>query len=231
MTFKQLFSLALFTIFITTACNNSSSEYAPKAEFNTMADSVSYAIGFQNGSQIALQGFSDIDVENFFAGFKTGIGKEDSELGDANLQGLFNRFRTFLNDKIKLENLEEGKAFLAENRTKEGVIETPSGLQYKIIEEGTGKSPTSENKVSVRYEGTLIDGTVFDSNFDAAEPNEFVLGAVIPGWIEGVALMKEGATYEFYIPAELGYGENPRPGGAIQPNDLLIFTIELIEVK
>ncbi len=230
MKFKHLFSLAIASGMVAMACSNSNTDYSPNSSLNTMEDSVSYAIGFQNGSQLNSQGFPDIDVENFLAGFNAGLTKEDSELKDVNLQQLFTRFSTYLMDKIKLENQEEAKAFLAENKTKEGVMETASGLQYKVIVEGTGAQPTAADTVIVHYEGTLIDGTVFDSSYDG-EPAEFLLGAVIPGWIEGVALMKEGATYMLYIPSELAYGENPRPGGAIQPNDAIIFKIELLEVK
>ena len=111
---------------------------------------------------------------------------------------------------------------------------TESGLQYKVIEEGTGLQPTPEDSVVVQYEGTLIDGTRFDGTYDAmgnpGDPAKFLLGGVIPGWIEGLQLMKEGSTYMFYIPSELAYGENPRPGGAIEPNDALIFKVEMLKV-
>lgn len=230
MNFKHLFLTTVIASIITLACAQQESTYTPKATFNTMEDSVSYAIGYQNGSQLGAQGFPDVDVENFMAGFISGLEKEDSKLDGVNLQSLFNRFSIYLVDKIKLENAAEAKAFFAENKTKEGVIETTSGLQYKVLVEGTGKQPTAEDRVVVYYEGTLLDGTVFESNFDG-EPAENVLGGFIPGWIEGVGLMKEGATYMLYIPSELGYGENPRPGGLIQPNHGLIFKIELVEVK
>ncbi|GAB5408817.1 MAG: FKBP-type peptidyl-prolyl cis-trans isomerase [Balneolaceae bacterium] len=212
------------------ACTESKNDYSPAPSFNTMADSVSYAIGFQSGSQLNNQGFPDIDVENYLAGFTTGLTDGDSELKDVNMQQLFSRFSTYLLDKIKLENQEEAKAFLADNKTKEGVIETVSGLQYKIIEEGTGTQATAQDSVVVYYEGTLVDDTIFESNF-GQNPAKFLLGDMIPGWIEGVSLMKEGATYMLYIPSELAYGESPRPGGAIQPNDAIIFKIELVEVK
>ena len=230
MNFKELFFIPLISSFLLFSCSNNKTDYSPEPSLNTMPDSVSYVIGFQNGSQISNQGFSDVDLENFLAGLNDGLNKEESELADANLQDLFRRFGTYLTDKILLENSEEATAFFAENITKEGVMETASGLQYKVIEEGTGVQPTAQDTVVVHYEGSLIDGTIFDSSFDG-EPAQFLLGAVIPGWTEGVSLMKEGATYMLYIPSELGYGKNPRPGGAIQPNDALIFKVELIEVK
>ncbi len=227
---KRLFTSTLLTLLLISACTEQENVVIPNSEFNTMPDSVSYALGYQNGKQLSTQGFADADVENFLAGLQDGLGAEESKLADVNLQSLFNRFGTYLFDKIKLENDEEARIFFEENRTKEGVIETPSGLQYKVLEEGTGITPTSQDTVIVHYEGTLIDGTVFDSSFDG-EPAEFVLGAVIPGWIEGVGLMSEGASYMLYIPTELAYRDNPRPGSAIQPNDAIIFRVELIEVK
>ena len=221
MKFKHLFSITIAAGMLTLACSKSDNDYSPDATFNTMEDSVSYALGFQNGERMTSQGFSDIDVVNFLAGFDAGLNKEESELKDANMQDLFTRFGTYLRDKVVLENKAEADAFFTENRSKPGVTETASGLQYLVVEEGSGKQATSENTVVVHYEGSLLDGTVFDSSFDG-EPAEFLLGGVIPGWIEGVALMKEGATYMLYIPSKLGYGDTPRPGGAIQPGDALI---------
>lgn len=230
MTFKHLFSLIIAALMLTTACTKSNTDYSPDATFNSMKDSVSYAIGFQSGSQLGTQGFPDIDIENYLAGFNSGLNDEDSELKDANLQELFSRFSAYLLDKIMLENQEEARTFFAENRNKEGVKETISGLQYKVLKEGTGIQATADDTVVVHYEGSLIDETIFESNF-GRNPAEFLLGEMIPGWIEGVSLMKEGATYMLYIPSELAYGENPRPGGAIQPNDAIIFKIELVEIK
>ncbi|MCP2040484.1 FKBP-type peptidyl-prolyl cis-trans isomerase [Neisseria sp. HSC-16F19] len=123
-----------------------------------------------------------------------------------------------------------GKAFLAENQGKEGVQTTASGLQYKVNQEGSGKQPTAEDVVSVHYEGRLIDGTVFDaSRKHGDQPITFPLNGVIPGWTEGVQLMKEGANYTFFIPAELAYGEHGVPG-AIPPNSTLVFDVELVKV-
>ena len=123
----------------------------------------------------------------------------------------------------------EGKRFLDENRQKEGIQETASGLQYKVLQEGDGASPDASDQVTVHYHGTLIDGTVFDSSVDRGEPATFRLNQVIPGWTEGVQLMKEGAKYRFFIPQNLAYG--PRGQGEIEPFSTLIFDVELIEVK
>ncbi len=115
--------------------------------------------------------------------------------------------------------------------TANQMIETASGLKYEIIQEGTGASPEATDMVTVHYEGTLLDGTKFDSSYDRGQPAEFPLNRVIPGWTEGVQLMKEGATYKFLIPSELAYGERGTPGGPIGPNEDLIFTVELIRVN
>jgi FKBP-type peptidyl-prolyl cis-trans isomerase len=134
-------------------------------------------------------------------------------------------------DKKAAANLAEGKAYLAANARKDGVKTTDSGLQYKVIEKGEGETPAATDEVTVHYEGTLIDGTVFDSSYKRGEPVTFPLNGVIPGWTEGVQLMKPGAKYEFAIPSDLAYGLTPRPGSPIGPNETLLFTVELIEVK
>ena len=123
--------------------------------------------------------------------------------------------------------LEKGAAFLQENATKPGVKSTPSGLQYKVLQEGTGKSPKATDTVQVNYRGTLLDGKEFDKS---SSPIEFPLNHVIAGWTEGVQLMKEGAKYEFYIPSNLAYGRRGA-GGAIGPDETLIFQVELLKVK
>ena len=125
---------------------------------------------------------------------------------------------------------EENAAYLAQNAQKEGVVVTESGLQYRVLTEGTGASPSASDTVEVHYKGTLVDGSQFDSSYDRGETIEFPLNRVIKGWTEGVQLMREGATYEFVIPAELGYGARGA-GGVIPPNATLIFQVELIAVK
>jgi FKBP-type peptidyl-prolyl cis-trans isomerase len=128
-------------------------------------------------------------------------------------------------------NLEKGEAFLKENSTKEGVKTTASGLQYKVLKEGAGKSPKATDTVQVHYKGTLLDGTEFDSSYKRGQPAKFPLNRVIPGWTEGVQLMKEGAKYQFTIPSKLAYGERGTPGGPIPQNATLIFEVELITVE
>ena len=127
-------------------------------------------------------------------------------------------------------SLENGQRFLKENAEKQGVKTTPSGLQYKVLSEGSGKSPKATDVVVVNYRGTLINGKEFDNSYKAGQPIEFPLNRVIPGWTEGVQLMKEGAKFEFFIPSNLAYG--PRgAGGVIGPDETLIFEVELLKVK
>jgi FKBP-type peptidyl-prolyl cis-trans isomerase FkpA len=126
--------------------------------------------------------------------------------------------------------LQDGQRFLKENATKPGVTTTASGLQYKVLKEGTGRSPKATDVVVVNYRGTLINGKEFDSSYKSGKPIEFPLNRVIPGWTEGVQLMKEGAKYEFYIPPNLAYGSRGA-GGVIGPDETLIFEVELLKVK
>jgi FKBP-type peptidyl-prolyl cis-trans isomerase len=126
---------------------------------------------------------------------------------------------------------DKGKAYLEENAKKEGVKTTASGLQYKVLKEGEGKTPKASDTVSVHYRGTLLDGTEFDSSIKRGQPAEFPLDRVIKGWTEGVQLMKEGSKYQFVIPPQLAYGERGTPGGPIGPNATLIFEVELLKVK
>jgi FKBP-type peptidyl-prolyl cis-trans isomerase FklB len=133
-------------------------------------------------------------------------------------------------EKAAEENLREGQAFLSENAQKDGVKTTESGLQYEVIEKGSGKTPTPESTVTVHYRGTLIDGTEFDSSLRRGEPATFPVNGVIAGWTEALQLMSEGAKYKLYIPADLAYGERGA-GQAIGPNETLIFDVELLSVE
>lgn len=127
-------------------------------------------------------------------------------------------------------NLAEGEAFLARNRTGADVQSTVSGLQYQVLRPGSGARPSASDTVKVHYQGTLLDGSVFDSSYERGEPATFGLGQVIPGWTEGLALMSTGAKYRFWIPARLGYGERGTPDGSIGPNAVLVFDVELLDI-
>ena len=142
---------------------------------------------------------------------------------------IMNTYLMNLVAKKASDNLVKGQQFLAENAKKEGVITLPSGLQYKVIKEGEGPSPVDTSMVTVHYTGTFIDGKVFDSSVERGEPAEFGVGDVIPGWTEALKLMKAGANYMVYIPANLAYGENSP--ASIEPNSLMIFDIHLLSFK
>ncbi len=204
---------------------------APQANLDTKLDSVSYALGYQNGTFLGREGIEELEMNNYNAGIQAGLSSEDGLMTQEQVMAVTNSYLQELQQKKGEENIAAGENFLKENLEKEGVQETESGLQYKVIEEGTGPSPTAQSTVRVHYEGTLIDGEVFDSSYERGQPAEFPLNRVIPGWTEGVQLMKEGATYEFYIPSELAYGSRAPQGSPIGPNETLIFKVELLEVK
>jgi len=133
--------------------------------------------------------------------------------------------------KLGAENIVKGKAFLEANSKKEGVKVTESGLQYRVLKEGDGAMPKNSDTIEAHYHGTLIDGTVFDSSYDRGTPASFPVNGVIKGWTEALQMMKTGSIWELVIPSELAYGANPRPGGKIGPNEVLVFKVELLAIK
>ena len=192
-------------------------------------DKISYALGLGIGHQLKNMGIENFSVEDFAQSIKDVMEDKATAMTSQEAQALLN---TYFQEKQKAESqkaISEGKAFLDENAKKEGVVTTKSGLQYEILTEGTGKQPKATDTVRCHYEGSLINGSVFDSSYKRGEPAEFGLSQVIPGWTEGVQLMKEGAKYRFYIPYLLGYGENGA-GSSIPPYSTLIFDVELIKV-
>lgn len=198
---------------------------------------ISYALGLTIGQQMESMGIKDtLVMEDFAAGIQDMLQKNQFKVSPQEAQQILNDFFAELQAKEQAAQAEAGKAakeagekFLAENAKKEGVVVTASGLQYQVLQEGTGKQPKASDTVRCHYEGTLIDGTVFDSSYKRGEPADFGLNMVIKGWTEGVALMKEGAKYRFFIPYNLAYGERGA-GAMIPPYAALIFDVELIEV-
>lgn len=175
-----------------------------------------------------------IDVSVMKAGFADGINEAKRRVSEEDGKTAMSALDKKINEANESKysgNMKIGEDFLAENAKKEGVKVTPSGLQYEVIKAGNGPKPQASSEVTVHYHGTLIDGTVFDSSVDRGEPTSFFLNQVIPGWTEGVQLMSKGAKYRFYVPQDIAYGANPRPGGAIKPYMALIFDIELIDIK
>ncbi|MDA3952799.1 MAG: FKBP-type peptidyl-prolyl cis-trans isomerase [Bacteroidales bacterium] len=223
--------LLLFTASALVLLSSCGQNMTGSSKMESELDSLSYMLGADVGKSIKGASFEEINYETFIQGIIDAFEEKDLQVNEEDIKPFIQKYITELRDKKMIINLEEGKAFLAENKTKEGIITTESGLQYEIITEGTGKSPVPTDFVKCHYHGTLIDGTVFDSSVDKGTPMDFGVSKVIPGWKEGLQLMKEGAKYKFYIPTELAYGQKIRPGGPIQPNMALIFEVELIEIK
>lgn len=199
-------------------------------------DKVSYALGIGIGRQLSQMGAADLNIDDFAQAIKDVIAG-DLKLSEAEAQQIVQEFFAKQEEKQKAEAAEKGKAakqdgekFLAENGKKEGVITTASGLQYQVLREGNGQSPKATDTVECHYEGTLIDGTKFDSSYDRGQTATFPLNQVIAGWTEGLQLMKEGGKYRFFIPYELGYGERGA-GASIPPFSTLVFDVELVSVK
>ena len=196
---------------------------------NTEMEKVSYSLGVNVAKSVKNQGLKSIDSEaiaqaftDVFEGNELKVSEQESNLV---LQDYFGK----LAKESQSANVEAGQKFLAENAKRDGVITTATGLQYKVLAEGSGDSPKETDQVTVHYHGTLIDGTVFDSSVERGQPAKFPVNGVIPGWIEALQLMKPGAKYKLFIPSNLAYGERGA-GGSIGPNATLIFEVELISV-
>ena len=197
----------------------------------TDLDTISYMLGVDIGNSLIVNDFTDVEVDVFVNGLMDAINKEELKVEEEKIKPYIQKFFTELREKKMQKNLDEGREFLEKNKKRDEVIETESGLQYEIITEGTGKSPSATDIVVCRYHGTLIDGTVFDSSFERGDTAEIPLNRVVPGWTEGFQLMKEGGKAKLYLPTEIAYGQRPRPGGKIEANMAIIFEVELIEVK
>lgn len=193
-------------------------------------DKLSYAWGLAMGKQLQAMGVKEIKAEDFKEGVKVAFDGGKPEISLEEAQKLINDYLQDLQKKAEAMAREEGERFLKENGAKEGVKTTASGLQYVVEKEGEGAQPGAEDEVTVHYTGKLLDGTVFDSSVNRGEPATFPLNRVIPGWTEGVQLMKEGAKYTFFIPSDLAYGPNGVPN-VIPPHSTLIFEVELIKVN
>lgn len=237
----KVLSVALMSVLALTACNNKEGGESTTAkttttaitEQSTEAQKVGYAVGFDTGRNLHAVA-EDLDLEAFELGIKDAYAKKDSALTEEQMQQVVHAYMTKKQEELQKKQEEQaaanktaGEKFLAENAKKEGIKTTASGLQYKVITEGSGESPKATDTVVVNYEGKLLDGKVFDSSYERGEPVEFPLNQVIAGWTEGVQLMKPGAKYEFFIPSDLAYGETGAPP-EIEPNSVLTFTVELL---
>ena len=192
-------------------------------------DKISYALGLGIGQQIKSMNIENFSIEDFTKSISDVIEGKETAFSSREAQMMLQEYFTKKQKEEAQAHIAEGKAYLDANAKKPGVTVTKSGLQYEVLQEGTGKSPKATDTVRCHYEGRLLDGTVFDSSYKRGEPADFGLNQVITGWTEGVQLMKEGAKFRFTIPYLLAYGEQGA-GASIPPFSTLIFDVELIKV-
>lgn len=234
--------IVLTVVLAMVSCN---SQGITKKDLKTEVDTASYVLGLDIA--VKLKGnFSEINQDLFIQGVKNGLDSTnvliEFEKIDPILRAFFQKKQMADQEKKQAEALKkveaefgdnklEGEKFLELNKDNEGVLATASGLQYSVITEGSGDKPTAMSTVKVHYVGTRIDGTEFDSSIGRGEPAEFQVNRVIKGWTEGLQLMSVGSKYKFYIPQDLAYGAFPGQGGVIKPFDVLVFEVELLEIK
>jgi len=224
---KKVFLCFLLTIF-----SLSTASVWAAAELNTEKQKLSYALGAYFSQGISQQGV-DMDIPAFMQAVEDVLNKAELKLSDEELQAVLTQYQEKLANERNASannNKAAGENFLAENRKKEGVVTLPNGMQYKVLKEGTGPKPKSDSEVKVHYHGTHINGEVFDSSYDRGEPISLSLAQVIKGWQEALPLMSVGSKYQFYIPAELAYGDRGA-GTSIGPNEALVFDIELLGIN
>ena len=193
-------------------------------------DKISYALGLSMGQNLMGSGVEKLNYQDLAAGIEDVLTHAQPKISYQEAQQVLNTFFQELEQKIAGAAKADGEKFLAENAKREGVKVTPSGLQYEILEPSLGQKPKATDTVRVHYEGTLIDGTVFDSSYKRGESISFPLNGVIKGWTEGLQLMSIGSKYKFFIPYQLAYGERGA-GQSIPPYAALIFTVELLGIE
>lgn len=239
MKFRFLILPLIVAILFLYSCNQP--QKATQVTLTTVEDSVSYGIGVNIGSKV-LNDFqmgkidSILNMDAVVSGFSEALKKQNETMTAADAGKIVSAYFRKKQETARKEALKkyetnkiEGKNFLEENKSKDGVVTLESGLQYKVINDGSGKKPTATDKVKVHYHGTLIDGTVFDSSVERGTPAEFAVNGVIKGWTEALQLMSEGSKWQLFIPYDLAYGENAA-GEKIKPYSTLIFEVELLEV-
>jgi FKBP-type peptidyl-prolyl cis-trans isomerase len=228
--FKNLLIIAVISS-LTISCGDKAKR-GKKISLENELDSASFAFGLSFANSLKYSNYVDrLNIDAVTMAIKSVYGNyEDTVFTREEItQILNNHFRKTREERMR-RNLDDGEIFLARNKKKQDVQVTESGLQYKIIKEGTGTTPALNDKVKCNYRGYLIDGREFDSSYKRGEPAEFTVKGVIKGWQEALQLMKEGAKWELYIPTDLAYGQRVRPGSMLEPNMALIFEIELLEV-
>ena len=189
-------------------------------------DKFSYAIGLGIGQNLSSMGIQGLAVDDFAQAIRDVLEGNQTAISHNEAREIVNKYFEELEAKMSAVAIEQGKAFLEENKKRPGIVTLPSGLQYEVINEGTGKKPKATDQVRCHYEGTLVDGTLFDSSIQRGEPAVFGVNQVIPGWVEALQLMSEGAKWKLYIPSDLGYGARGA-GEMIPPHSTLVFEVEL----
>ena len=233
---RKLTLLIIASALLITSCKNGEDAKVNLTNFN---DSLSYAIGQDIANNFKQNSLDSIDINILSKAMKDLFAEDTTIMTKEEVTEVLSSFQMKMRaeqeakqleqNKVQFQaELEAGQKYLEENAKNDGVVTTESGLQYKVIKEGKGATPTAADKVKVHYEGTLIDGTKFDSSYDRGEPAEFGVTQVIKGWTEALQLMKEGSIYELYIPYDIAYGE--RGSGSIKPYSALKFKVELISI-
>lgn len=224
-------TILCLSVMITVATSQAATIHNKSPQKDQLGYSYGYVMGKNNAETL-----KDIDLDAFIQGLKQGAAGQKASLTDEEMAKALTQYKQRNEakqliefQKTAQENAKLGETFLAENAKKSGVITTKSGLQYQVLQAGQGNKPRATSKVSVNYEGRLLDGTVFDSSIARGQAVDFQVSQVIAGWTEGLQLMQEGAKYRFFIPAKLAYGEIGA-GDAIGPNSTLIFDVELLKV-
>ena len=229
--FLAIVTTVVTLLVILSSCNEKKTEVKKSTEIKNYQDSLSYTFGVDMGNYLKNAG-QKINVDVFADAVSTVLKEGTPKLTQDQMTAIQNKMREDMMKKAEessSKNKEIGVKFLEENKNKEGVKITESGLQYVVLTEGTGLKPTLEHTVKVHYAGTTLDGNEFDSSIKRGTPAEFPLNGVIKGWTEGLQLMKVGAKYKFFIPSDLAYGERGA-GAMIEPNSALIFEVELLEI-
>jgi len=226
---NKLFTILAITTVFALATQAQKKPDSLNDPLESQIDSVSYSLGLMVAKNLSMQGFKNINYNAFEQGFYQMLKDKDPKIKPEDANIIIQEYMSKLMSAEGEQNRNKGDEFLEKNKKKEGVITLSSGLQYEVIKQGEGPSPKSTDEVSVHYQGTLIDGTVFDSSIERGQPASFEVNKVISGWTEALKLMKPGAKWILYIPPELAYGERGA-SDVIGPNSTLIFEVELLEI-